>query len=154
MMMTKSKYVLCLSLLCSLFFASCGEEKQGTNILFYPLKNIYYDQDIKKYYVFDTAARNWKKEKELSVAGGALGKSALIPNPAVPVYSDNAQHRLIYGTALYTDRNDIRRKYVEDSIASLPPPVVVEEEKKKEEKKEEKKKSGFRKWIDKIFGKD
>lgn len=140
-----------LLLLCLLLsFASCGEEKQGERIMFYPLANVYFDQDNEKYYAIDPQTRSWQKTKELPAVNTTLGKGVPIPNPSVPVYKDNRQHKLIYGARLYTTKEEIRRKFVEDSLASVPPPP--KKEKKKEEKKEEEKKGGFRKWLDKIFG--
>lgn len=141
------KFLLCLISVTLLF--SCQQkkqtEKQGSTFLYYPKANIYYDIEQKQYYVFDSSVNQWQKEKQLTLNENDLGKKVLLTNAPVPVYRDNAQHRLIYGAALYTSSDEVRRKYIEDSLNSLPPPVVANAEKK------EKKKGFFKRLWDKVF---
>lgn len=134
-------------------FCSCSnneQPKQGDTFLYYPKENIYYDIALKEYYFFDSTQNSWQQRKDID--GNSLGKKVLITNASFPVYKDNEQHRLIYGSKLYTSSDEIRRKYIEDSLKSLPPPVAKKSN-TSEDKKDEKKKSGFRKFWEKLFGK-
>lgn len=134
---------------------SCAgkSKKQGSTFFFYPVANVYYDIEQKDYYVFDSSAHNWKIQEESPTNADSLGRKVLIEHAAVPVYKDNEQHRLIYGTALYTSASEVRRKYIEDSLASLPPPVVTAKhtDNDSEDTSKQKKKGFLKRLWDKIF---
>ncbi|TCZ73362.1 hypothetical protein [Flaviaesturariibacter aridisoli] len=144
---------LCFSLLLLLTMAACSDPgnaryEQGSRILYYPRSNVYLDQDQHQYLLFDTVEQQWHRKPRLDPdQEAALGAAVTIENPKQPVYRDNAQHRLVYGTAQYTDRNALARKRVEDSLAAAPPTAAppVEEAPKK--------KSRVGRWLQKIFGK-
>jgi hypothetical protein len=133
------------------FILSCGpaqkQKKQGATFFYYPKTNIYYDIEQKEYYLYDSAISAWKMQEQ-SPAADSLGKKVLIEHASVPVYKDNEQHRLIYGTALYSSASDVRRKYIEDSLNSLPPPVAPRDT---TTEKKDRKKGFFRRLWDKIF---
>ncbi|RYY99523.1 MAG: hypothetical protein EOO11_04685 [Chitinophagaceae bacterium] len=149
-------WLLALLLLCA---GACAEDKkkdepQGERILFYPLANTYFDQDRERYYWLDTATYEWTRRDTLPpelVAG--LGRSVPIPRPSVPVYRDNAQHRLIYGTSLYSTRSDLERKRREDSLADAKRREDIRKARAETEKPKEKERTKLGKWLRKVFGK-
>lgn len=134
-------------------FASCGSAPppaQGSTFYYYPKPNVYYDIEQKEYYAFDSAKKGWKRGAKLTAAEAAgFGKKVVIDTPAVPVYKDNAHHRLVYSAALYTSPQAMREKYIEDSIRSLPPKRLAKDTAAIETPKKHKTKIG--KWLDKIF---
>ena len=137
-----------------LTLAACGERRyeQGTHILYYPQSNVYLDQDNHMYLRFDTVEQRWERRERLNPAEeAALGAAVPIGQPAQPVYRDNAQHRLIYGTARYTDPAALARKRVEDSLAAAPPATAPAPAPPVET--QPKKKSRVGRWLQKIFGK-
>ena len=113
-----------------IFFLSCNEvEKseevnttqanttQGNTYDYYPRANIYYDIEQKHYLVFDSAQNIWQRKTNLSTEENALlSKKVVISNPSLPVYQANDYHRLVYGTALYSSSEEIRKKFNEDSL--------------------------------------
>ncbi len=141
-----------------LLFCSCKEvekSKQGSTYEYYPRANIYYDVGKKYYMVFDSAQDAWQQKNNLSSEeNNLLSKKVVITNPSQPVYKDNDNHRLIYGTVLYSSSEELRQKFIEDSIKL----AALEKEKpvKKVEPKleiEKKPKRGLKKFFDKIFNK-
>jgi len=151
------KSVLLLLIYILLFF-SCKEvekSKQGNTFEYYPRVNIYYDIDEKYYLVFDSAQDAWQQKNNLSSEeNNLLSKKVVITNPSQPVYKDNDNHRLIYGTVLYSSSEELRQKFIEDSLkvasAKKAKPIrkvdtVAEAEKKP--------KRGLKKFFDKIFNK-
>ncbi len=143
-----------------LVFFSCKEvekSKQGNTFEYYPRVNIYYDIDEKYYLVFDSAQNAWQQKNNLSAEEtDMLSKKVVITNPSRPVYKDNDNHRLIYGTVLYSSPEVLRQKFIEDSIKL----AAVKKEKpiKKvdtvaEAEREKKPKRGLKKFFDKIFNK-
>lgn len=122
---------------------------QGTRFQYYPKSNVYYDLDNQEYHLLQN--EKWQRSKTITEEQKSyLGKGVEITKPAVPVWKENEQHQLVYGTALYTSKTDVKRKYVEDSIRSLPkkaPPPKADSTAVEEEKK----KSGVRKFFDRIF---
>lgn len=138
-----------------LFFASgCEEEEkpQGSVIHFYPLTNVYFDKENDRYLQYDSSKKEWRKIKAADFKERNLGADTIIPSPVDPVYTENQDHRIIYGTALYTDYDQLTKKYIQDSLASKPVPKKSPTNKQtKEEKEEEEKKSKFQKWLDKVF---
>jgi len=113
-----------------IFFLSCNEvEKskeanttqanttQGSTYDYYPRANIYYDIEQKHYLVFDSAQNILQQKTNLSTEENALlSKKVVITNPSLPVYQANDYHRLVYGTALYSSSEEIRKKFNEDSL--------------------------------------
>ncbi len=150
------KTVFAIALILGLLSPACQttkrEKQQGTTFLFYPLRNIYFDQDNKEYYYFDSTRLEWQVTAtlpELVVAG--LGRSVLLDSVPVPVYRDNASHRLIHGAILYSSPDSVRRQYREDSLASLPKidtTVAV-----RKDSVQVKRKSRVGRFLEKIFGK-
>lgn len=136
-------------------FAACQPESrpaQGTAFYFYPKSNVYYDIEQKQYYALSPATQQWEQKASLNADEKAgLGEKVLINTPGIPVYKDNAHHRLVYSAALYASPEDLRRKYEQDSISSLPPKPTLQEP--KVEKKSEKKRTRVGKFLNKIFGK-
>ena len=125
-------------------------------VYYYPKANVYYDVPSGLYIYFDNEEKNWKQtnkfgeEQKLS-----LGEKAVISKPSSPIWKNNPEDRIIYSVNLYSSRYDLKQKFYADSINSLPKPVSTPsaiQEVTKEEKAEEKPKSGFRKFLDKIFG--
>ena len=128
-------------------------------VYYYPKTNIYYDVARSQYIYFDSIQKNWKQSKNFSEEQKlSLGEKAVISNPSSPIWKNNAQDRLVYSVNLYSSGNDLKQKYYVDSINSLPKPVVDDTQKQivpqepKPEEKKEKPKSGFKKFLDKIFG--
>lgn len=139
-------------------FAACSNPsattpQQGSTFYFYPKPNVYYDVERKTYYLFEPSKGAWERRETLDAASlAALGKKVVIDTPGVPVYKDNEQHRLIYSATLYASQEEMRRKFEEDSINSLPKqnpttdtlPTTPQEEKHK---------TKVGKFLDKLFGK-
>jgi hypothetical protein len=136
-----------------ILLAACQSDTgpvQGSAFYFYPKPNVYYDIEQKQYYAVSSTTQQWERKASLSATESArLGEKVLIDTPGIPVYKDNAHHRLVYSAALYASPEDLRRKYEQDSISSLPPKPVTPEV----EKKEEKKRTKVGKFLNKIFGK-
>jgi hypothetical protein len=146
------KIIAALLLVTHFSIYSCQDENvQGTKFEFYPKSNIYYDVEKERYYLI--VNDEWQRKKNITKEQQSrLGKHVRIDKPGVPVWKDNEQHRLIYGTALYTSSADYRRKFYEDSIKSLPKkPVVPMSD---SVRNEENKRSGVRKFLDRLFGKE
>jgi hypothetical protein len=145
---------------CFLIFggSSCGgggeaDYQQGARILYYPRSNAYLDLDNHLYLVFDTVEQQWGRKGQLTEAEQQdLGPSVPIENAPVPVYRDNGQHKLVYGTSIFTDDAVLARKRREDSLATAAPPPP-EFEKEPEPAPEPKRKTRVGRWLQKIFGK-
>ena len=130
------------------------EEVQGTSIQFYPKANIYYDVDNEVYYLLSND--NWERVKKLTEEQTAfLGPHVVIEQPASPVWLQNEHHKLVYATELYTSAADYRRKYIEDSLSSLPkkPAEIVVSKDSASMEQEERKRSGVRSFFDRLFKK-
>ena len=130
------------------------EEVQGTSIQFYPKANIYYDVDNEVYYLLANDA--WERVEKLTEEQSAfLGPHVMIEQPSTPVWLQNEHHKLVYATELYTSASDYRKKYIEDSLSSLPkkPPVIVVTKDSASVEQEERKKSGVRSFFDRLFKK-
>ncbi|RYY89674.1 MAG: hypothetical protein EOO15_05520 [Chitinophagaceae bacterium] len=142
--------------LLALLLIACQSERsyqQGAHIRYFPEANSYFDEDNKVYLLFDTVEQQWGTRAQLNQEElSKLGNSVVVEKPALPVYRDNAQHRLMYATTRYTDRAELARKRREDSLASLPPgakplappPPTPEPPKKK---------TKVGRWLQKVFGK-
>lgn len=140
-----------LTLFLLLLLGACSDRpyQQGAHLLYYPQRNAYLDQDNRVYLLFDTVEQRWTRRAQLSQPEeAALGESVVIDHPAVPVYRDNAQHRMLYATLRYTDPAALARKRREDSLAASPPPVPDTSA-----APEPKKKSRVGRWLQKLFGK-
>ncbi|RYY40466.1 MAG: hypothetical protein EOO08_04855 [Chitinophagaceae bacterium] len=151
-MTVRPKIDIVVLLLLSLAVACSGERsyEQGTHLRYFPESNVYFDEDNKVYLLFDTVAQQWEREAQLNENQLVrLGHSVAIAQPSTPVYRDNAQHRLMYGTARYTDPAVLARKRVEDSLASLPPRAALPPTSAEEPKK----KTRVGRWLQKVFGK-
>jgi hypothetical protein len=161
-----------LILLCFLLIFSCRQEdsstqastKHGNTYDYYPKANIYYDIEQKYYLVFDSLQDEWLQKSTLTTEENALlDKKFLIANPSLPVYFDNDNHRLIYGTALYSSSEEINKNFIEDSLKILnakknriiQDSLKMQNAKKENQKeeKEKKRKRGFKKFLDNIFRK-
>jgi hypothetical protein len=135
-----------------LLAAACHDApySQGEHILYYPRSNVYLDQDNKVYLLFDTVEQSWQRRAELAPKEQeALGPSVPIEDAPRPVYRANEQHRLVYGTSIYSNDAELAKKRREDSVAAAPPPVVNHAP---EEPEAPKKKSKVGRWLQKIFG--
>jgi hypothetical protein len=137
-------------------FSGCSQQEahvQGNAFYFYPKPNIYYDIEKKEYYVFSSAGNKWEIKTALTENEKAmLGEKVVIDTPSVPVYANNADHRILYSASLYSDEREIREKYIEDSLKSVPKKPDTTAGKKKEVLDE--KESGIKKFFKKIFGKN
>jgi hypothetical protein len=135
-------------------FASAGcrdreRPTQGQAFYFYPRANVYYDIEQKEYYRFDSISNGWQRSSSLDPAvETGLGRRVMIDTPRVPVYIDNARHRLVYSAALYASPEVLRQKFIEDSLKSLPPHQPVDSTLPLPTKK----RSGIRRFFDKVFG--
>ena len=147
-----------LSLLITICLFSCTdqpkiqEQPQGKTIEYYPKANIYYDIDRASYIKFSNEKGVWENLKTLpSDIAATLGKKITLQNPSIPVYKDNAQHRLIYSVSLYNTPDNYRQKFIEDSITLVPKKVgqPIQVHDTSDDKK--KKKRGLRKLLDRIF---
>ncbi len=159
-----------------IFFLSCNEEKskeanitqanttQGSTYDYYPRANIYYDIEQKHYLVFDSAQNKWQQKTNLSTEENALlSKKVVITNPSLPVYQANDYHRLVYGTALYSSSEEIRKKFNEDSLKIVYAKkrrLAADSLKMSNVKKDttlaengKKRKNGLKNFFDKIFKK-
>ena len=141
-------------------FGSCRESEahvQGSSFYYYPKPNTYYDIEKKEYYIFSVTENKWVRKKELTEQERSLlGPKVSIDTPSVPVYKSNAHHRLIYSAGLYSNERDIEKKYIEDSLKSLPQKTSLppDEKDKDKEKEKDEKDHGIKKFFKKIFGKD
>jgi|GEM_PF-4093183 len=144
----------------SLFLCACNqqepstEEPQGQRILFYPRANVYRDEERNRWYRYDSAAGSWEQAKQLPEAEARrLDRAVLIAQPQVPVYRDNGQHKLVYGTSRYAAPDDLKRKRYEDSLAEVPPPPVQKPEAAPAPAEEPRRKTKVGRWLQKVFGK-
>lgn len=127
------------------------EPVQGSTFYYYPKPNIYYDIEQKQYYLLSPNQIEWQKRTDLLPEQLAtLGKKVIIDTPGIPVYKNNAHHRLVYGAALYTSQAEMQRKFIEDSLSSLPKRDTL---KRDEVVKEEKRRSKVGRFFDNLFGK-
>src|SRR5580765_8262461 len=86
---------------------------QGKSFYYYPRANVYYDIEEKQYIFFDSLKNTWEKKQQPSPEEiEKMGKKIAIENPSVPVFKDNQQHRIVYGTALYTSTGELRKKFI------------------------------------------
>ena len=149
--------ILVLILACAAYMAlrPAGKKEIG-EVVYYPKANIYYSSGTGLFYYFDSNEKGWKEVKTLNEEQKlSLGQKALIPAPPDPVWANNEQDRLFYGTGLYASRKDLREKFYEDSINSLTPKIVVQPEPlpgEKNEQAEAKPKNKIRRFFDKLFG--
>ena len=137
-----------------LFFIACNNskgEKSGVPVpqalppqyYFYPRANVYFDSANKEYLFQTGDSVGWTTQKQIPAAvQSMMDKGVAITNPLEPVWKDNANHKLIYSVALYATAEDTIEK-------KEPPPVIV-----KPDTVEKKKRSGFRRFFDKLFGKN
>lgn len=134
-----------------LCFAACTNNKAekptaifaSPQYYFYPKANVYFDSANKDYVFMGNDGKTWQSEKQIPAAMQALmDKSILIDSPAQPVWKDNERHKLIYSAALYTAPSDTQ-------VIKPVVPVIKPEPPKTEVKKGRK---GFRRFLDKIFG--
>lgn len=132
--------------------SSREDPTDGTTFYYYPRTNLYYDVERERYIYPDTINGGWQKSRKLPGEGkDKLGKYFILNNPAPPVWSQNSHHRLLYGTALYVKADDIRRKFIEDSIRSLPKPKPVPN-RKPVPKDTTDTRSGIERFFDRLFG--
>lgn len=137
--------------------SSREEETDGTTFYYYPKANLYFDVHRERYIYPDTVKGGWQKSKKLpGDRKGALGQYVILNNPTPPVWTQNSQHRLVYGTTLYAKGDDVRRKFIEDSLRSVvvvrptPPP----QQRRSGGKDSTDKRSGIDRFFDRLFGKD
>lgn len=127
-------------------------QEQGKIIEYYPKANIYYDVDRQTYIQFSIQKGEWEKVKTLpDDVIATLGKKITLPDLAVPVYKNNAQHRLVYSVSLYNTPQDYRQKFIEDSVALAPKKSVFVKPIEDSPVEIKKRKRGLRKLFDKIF---
>jgi hypothetical protein len=101
-------------------WSSREDPTDGTTFYYYPRANIYYDLDRERYIYPDTVKGGWQKSKKLPGDGkDKLGQYVILNNPTPPVWAHNSQHRLVYGATLYARKEDVRRKFIEDSLRSV-----------------------------------
>lgn len=129
-------------------------EKEGDTYYYYPRVNIYYDVEQERYVFLDSSNNQWKRAKsvEESVAN-KLKDYIIINNPPKPVWKENRQHKMVYGTALYASEEAIRQKYLEDSLRGVVRPVPPPLKEKPKADTEKKKKSGIERFFEELFGK-
>lgn len=133
------------------FFKPVKEKPKAKGVTwYYPKSNIYYtDGDGKYYYLGD--GEKWVSTTTLSEEQkSVLGDKVLIAQPQDPVWKNNDEHRMIYSVSLYTSAPDIKKKYYEDSLNSLPKKMPPTAKTDKEEKPEAHT-SGLKKFFEKIF---
>lgn len=151
-----------LSLLLILSLLSCTsdhpkiqqqpQQRQGKTIEYYPKTNIYYDVDRQSYIKFSNEKGEWENLKTLPTdIASTLGKKITLPNPSVPVYKDNAEHRMVYSVSLYNTPDSFRKKFIEDSIAQLPKKIGEPIQKVDSSGDKKRKKRGLRRLLDRIF---
>lgn len=132
--------------------SSREDPTDGTTFYYYPRTNIYYDVERERYIYPDTIKGGWQKSRKLPGEGkDKLGKYFILNNPAPPVWSQNSHHRLLYGTALYAKEDDIRRKFIEDSLRSVPKPPPPPR-RKPDAKDTTDTRSGIERFFDRLFG--
>ena len=136
-------------------FSKREDPTDGTTFYYYPKANLYFDVERERYIFPDSAQGGWLKSKKLPEGReGKLGQYVILNNPESPVWSQNSQHRLVYGTTLYSRKDEIRRKFVEDSLRSVvvrkPTPAKKAPKDKKEETDD---RNGIERFFDDLFGK-
>lgn len=134
--------------------SSREDPTDGTTFYYYPRVNIYYDVERERYIYPDTLQGGWQKSRKLPGDGkDKLGKYFILNNPTPPVWAQNSHHRLLYGTALYAREDDIRRKFIEDSIRSMPKPKPVPR-KQSPRKDSTDERNSIERFFDRLFGSD
>lgn len=138
-----------------LFAWGCKEKEkpQGATIYYYPLHNVYFDKENNHFLQYDSLKNQWQKIKAADFKERNLGADTQITSPVDPVYKENQKHRIIYGTALYTNEQQLKEKYLEDSLGTVRPSKKVDIP-EPDKPAEEPKRSKFRKWLDKVFKKE
>ncbi len=128
-------------------------EKAGTVFHYYPKANIYYDVDNNKYLLLTD--KGWQQSDNLpDEQKTILGEKVILDHPGQPVYADNAHHRMVYAATLYTSSQELKQKFYEDSVSSLPKPVVVvkkEEPMNMDTVQQQKSKKGLGRFFGKLF---
>lgn len=149
--------VVAIAALAVMFWPRSKEQEPLDPVyMYYPKANIYYHVSGKTYILKDTQLATWVERKDIAQNSVAeFGKGAMITITDTPIWKNNAKHRLIYGTSLYTSPEEVKRNYRADSIKSIPPPkpVAVDTSTNPQEREAEKRRSGFRRFVDKIFKK-
>ena len=137
-------------------WADREDPTDGTTFYYYPRANVYFDVERERYLHQDSSTGSWQKSKKLpGEEKKKLGQYVILNNPTPPVWSQNSQHRLVYGTTLYGREAEVRRKFVEDSLRSV---VVVRRPpgKKSTGSKTDTNdtRSGIERFFDRLFGKE
>lgn len=136
-----------------LFFNSSSEkEPEDFVFMYYPKANTYYHISSNEFVFIDPSTGSWERSEQMPALEDSLGKYVTLNITDDPVWKNNRQHRIVYGTSLYASPQEVKTKLVEDSVKSLPPkPVVVVKRDTVTDEKQEKKRSGVRRFFDRIF---
>lgn len=128
----------------------------GTTFYYYPRTNVYFDVDRERYIHQDSSTGNWQKSKKLpSDRKKKLGQYVILNHPTPPVWSQNSQHRLLYGTTLYARDAELRRKFIEDSLRSVVVSKPGPGKKSSRDKTDTNDtRSGIERFFDRLFGKE
>lgn len=144
-----------IPLWCALFFLfACGnnaDEKEEAALpplyFYYPRANVYFDSANKEYLFQAQNDTSWQSAKQIpAVVQSMMDKSVQIQDSALPVWRNNANHRLLYSALLYATPNDTVAKKPELNQAVRQKPGASSTPAAKKEKK------GLGRFIDKIFG--
>ena len=123
-------------------------------LYYFPDKNIYYDSLQTKYYYSLNGARSWDSTVYNAPAfGNALGRKILIEKVNGNVWKDNVNHRKQYNGVLLNIINDYTILLTKVDSIDRNKPVLFNKKKHVNNKKEEEPKKGFKKFLEKIFGK-
>ena len=147
--------VLFLSLTGVIFSCNSNSNSQADYGLYYfPDKNIYYDSLQTKFYYSLNGARSWDSTVYTAPTfGNALGRKILIEKVNGNVWKDNVNHRKQYNGVLLNIINDYTILLTRVDSIDRNKPVVPIKKKHINTKKEEEPKKGFKKFLEKIFGK-
>jgi hypothetical protein len=114
---------------------------------YYPKANVYFDSANKTYFFQSGDSLHWQSAQQIpAVVLALMDKSILIDDGQDPVWTNNANHRLVYSAVLYATPNDTVAKKV---VRSEKKPSASADSSAEADKKARKGIGGF---FDKIFG--
>lgn len=148
--------VVIVLLALSIFWALSRKGKRTGVVYYYPRTNTYFDSSAQTYIYRTPGQDQWQETETLADSQRAvMGQRVRLDSVPDPVWKYNDRDRLLYSVRLYTAEEELNKKFIEDSLSSLPKPVdttgpTMHEGKPPEEKDS---KSRFRRFIDKLFGK-
>ncbi len=125
--------------------------KRSAQVHYYPRANVYHDVNAEEYFFYNTDQKTWYGTRTLRPEQKAsLGDKIVVPSTQ-PVWKNYQQVRMVHSIALFSRPEQMRAKFIEDSLMALPKKPVSVPTPRNEPVPEEKEKKGLRKFLDNIF---